>query len=42
MCAQSMQYVGIVEDFLPKNRGNDDERNGPYGEDFPGFVRLVG
>lgn len=27
--------VGIVEVFLPKNRSNDDDRDCPYGEDYP-------
>lgn len=27
--------VGIVEVFLPKNRSNDDDRECPYGEDYP-------
>jgi Flp pilus assembly protein TadG len=26
---------GIIEVYLPKNRGNDDDRNCPYGEDYP-------
>jgi hypothetical protein len=27
--------VGIVEVFIPKNRGNDDDRDCHYGEDYP-------
>ena len=27
--------VGIVEVFIPKNRGNDDDRDCDYGEDYP-------